>query len=214
MKKMVLLILIVFSVTLVNAQVHINTFIVGGVSLPNFKYSYDKVASSRSVYQGYTGGLLASTGFMGGTKNNMMLNFGLNYLQAGAVDKSPTSATLVESKFRLNYLQGEFFISLPISIIELCGGFYYNYAISGKKTYVKTDGTSTSTDIKFGTQDGVDDAHRDDLGLSLKTIINVSKVKFILGYNKGLFGISTNALEEVYNKTYTISIAYPLGKKQ
>jgi len=214
MKKIALLFIIVFSVTLVNSQVHINTFIVGGISLPNFKYSYDKVSSPRSIYQGYTGGLLASTGFMGGTKNNMMLNFGLNYLQAGAVDKAPTSTTFVESKIRLNYLQGEFFISLPISLLELCGGFYYNYAISGKKTYSKTDGTSTTTDIKFGNQDGVDDAHRDDFGLSLKTIINVSKVKFILGYNKGLFGISANALEDVYNKTYSISIAYPLGKKK
>ncbi|MCX6206647.1 MAG: hypothetical protein NTZ19_10400 [Bacteroidetes bacterium] len=214
MKKIALLFIIVFSVTLVNSQVHINTFIVGGVSLPNFKYSYDKVSSPRSIYQGYTGGLLASTGFMGGTKNNMMLNFGLNYLQAGAVDKAPTSTTFVESKIRLNYLQGEFFISLPISLLEICGGFYYNYAISGKKTYSKADGTSTTTDLKFGNQDGVDDAHRDDFGLSLKTIINVSKVKFILGYNKGLFGISANALEDVYNKTYSISIAYPLGKKQ
>jgi hypothetical protein len=214
MKKITLIVAIIFSATHINAQVHINTYIVGGISLPNFKYSYDKVASPRSVYQGYTGGLLFNTGFMGGTKNEMMLNFGLNYLQAGAIDKTQVSGSVVESKIRLNYIQTEFFISLPISFIELCGGFHYNYAINGKKIVNKNDGTSATSGVKFGSENGVDDAHRDDLGLSLKAVVNVSKIKFIVGYNKGLFGLSANALEDVYNKTYTISLAYPLSKKK
>lgn len=214
MKKIILFTAIVFCTLMLNAQVHINTYIVGGVSLPNFKYSYDKVASPRSIYQGYTGGLLFNTGFMGGTKNEMMLNFGLNYLQAGAIDKAPVSGSVVESKIRLNYIQTEFFISLPISFFELCGGFHYNYAINGKKIINKNDGTSATTSIKFGSENGVDDAHRGDLGLSLKAVVNVSKFKFIVGYNKGLFGLSANALEDVYNKTYTVSLAYPLSKKK
>lgn len=213
MKKIILFAAIVFCTLMLNAQVHINTYIVGGVSLPNFKYSnnYGKDVYPRNVYQGYTAGAFAQTSLFG---SQMGMTFGLNYIQAGAIDKAPLDPLYKETKVRLNYLQGEFYLSTSIKFIELCGGLYLDYALNGKKIITKLDGTTNTSDIKFGIYSDVAEVHRDDFGVSLKTIINISKMKLIVGYNYGINNINTNPEEDVRNKVYTISVAYPLSKKK
>lgn len=193
-----------------NAQPLIKTYIGGGISLPNFKYSnnYGKDTYPRSIYQGYTVGAFAKTSLFG---SQMEMTFGLNFIQAGAIDNAPLNPLYKESKLRLNYVQSEFYLSTHIKFIELCGGFYLNNALNGKKVFTKMDGTKTSSDIKFGIySDNGDEMHKSDFGVSLKTIINISKLKLIIGYYKGIDNISTVVEEDVRNKIFTIGMAYPL----
>ena len=210
MKKLLLIIPIVLFCTIVHAQPLIKTFIGGGVSLPNFKYSnnYGKDAYPRSMNMGYTVGAFAKTSLFGSRTG---MTFGLNYLQAGAIDNAPLNPLYKETNVRLNYLQGEFYFSSDIKFIEFCGGLYLNSALSGKKSITKADGTTSSSDIKFGIySENGDEMHRTDFGYTLKTIVNISKLKLILGYYKGFDNISTVVEENVQNKVFTAAIAFPI----
>ena len=78
-----------------------------GISMPTYSYKYDGVSSARSIYQGYTGGV-----FIAWNKDVSFISIalGLNYLQAGAINKTPAIANAVESKNRINHFQVEAYI--------------------------------------------------------------------------------------------------------
>jgi hypothetical protein len=181
-----------------------------GVSMPTYSYKYDGVSSSRSIYQGYTGGV-----FIAWNKDVSFISIalGLNYIQAGAINKTPAIANAVESKNRINHFQVEAYIFKfqPVKVFEIRGGFYFNTAMSGTATITHTNGTVTKTDFKFGITEE-NDFHKGDMGFTIKAFINISKLKLSAAYQMGIDNISPKVPEEIKSKIFTVGIGYRLGK--
>jgi|CXWL01.1.fsa_nt_gi hypothetical protein len=181
-----------------------------GVSMPTYSYKYNGISSKRSIYQGYTGGV-----FIAWNQDISFISIalGLNYLQAGAINKAPLIANTVESKNRINYFQVEAYIFKfkPIKLIEMRGGFYFNTAMSGEAKMTKTDGTITKNDFKFGIAEDYN-FHKGDLGLTGKLFINISRLKLSAAYQMGFDNISAKVPEEIKNRIFTVGVGYKLGK--
>lgn len=211
MKKIILIpIVLLISVFAMAQDRTFDISLNAGVSIPTYSYKYNGVSSNRKIYPGYTGGV-----FIVWNKDVSFISIalGLNYLQAGAINKAPAIANAAESKNRINHFQVEAYIFKfqPVKVFEIRGGFYFNTAMSGKATITKTDGTITKTDFKFGiTEDN--DFHKGDLGFTVKSFINISKLKLSAAYQMGIDNISTKALEEIKNKIFTVGVGYKLGK--
>lgn len=211
MKKIILVSIVLFITVFAGAQDKMfSVSLTGGISLPKYIYKYNKVASPRNIYQGYTGGV-----FIEWNKDVSFLSIalGLNYLQAGAINKTPAIANSVESKNRINHFQVEaYFLKFqPVKVFEIRGGFYFNTAMSGQATITKTDGTITKTDFKFGITEE-NDFHKGDLGLTVKSFINISRLKLSAAYQMGIDNISAKVPEEIKNRIFTIGIGYSLIK--
>jgi hypothetical protein len=211
MKKIILIPLVLFITVFVMAQDR--TFDISlhaGVSLPTYSYKYDGVSSNRKIYQGYTGGV-----FITWNKDLEFISIalGLNYLQAGAINKAPAISNAVESKNRINHFQVEAYIFKfqPVKAFEIRGGFYFNTAMNGKATITKTDGTITTRDFKFGIYDD-NDFHKGDMGLTVKSFINISRLKLSAAYQMGIDNISAKVPEEIKSKIFTVGIGYKLFK--
>ncbi len=181
-----------------------------GISMPTYSYKYNGVSSSRSIYQGYTGGVFVA---WNRDVSFISIALGLNYLQAGAINKTPAIANAVESKNRINHFQVEAYIFKfqPVKVLEIRGGFYFNTAMSGMATIKRTDGTVTKTDFKFGITEE-NDFHKGDMGLAIKSFINISKLKLSAAYQMGIDNISPKVPEEIKSKIFTVGIGYRLGK--
>ncbi|MEQ1799637.1 MAG: hypothetical protein ABL872_16900, partial [Lacibacter sp.] len=109
MKKTILIPIALFITVFVMAQdKKINVSLMGGISLPKYSYKFNGVSSNRSIYQGYTGGVLFT--LEGLDISFISIGLGINYLQAGAINKAPALTNAVESKNRINYIQAEAFI--------------------------------------------------------------------------------------------------------
>lgn len=210
--KKIILIPIVLLIT-VFAMAQDRTFDISfhaGISLPTYSYQYDGVASDRKIYQGYTGGV-----FIAWNKDVSFISIalGVNYLQAGAINKAPAIVNAVESKNRINHIQVEAYIFKfqPVKVLEIRGGFYFNTAMNGKATITKTDGTITKKDFKFGITDE-NDFHKGDMGLTVKSFINIARLKLSAAYQMGIDNISPKVFEEIKSKIFTVGIGYKLFK--
>jgi hypothetical protein len=213
MKKLILIPLALLITILVTAQDRaFDISLHAGVSLPTYSYKYDGVSSGRSIYQGYTGGV-----FIAWNKDVSFLSIalGLNYLQAGAINKTPAIVNAVESKNRINHFQVEAYIFKfkPVKVFEIRGGFYFNTAMNGTATITHTNGTVTTTDFKFGITEE-NDFHKGDMGFTVKSFINISKLKLSAAYQMGIDNISPKVPEEIKSKIITVGIGYGLGKKE
>lgn len=207
MKKIILLPIALLFAVFVSAQDRaFDISLNAGISMPTYSYKYNGVSSGRSIYQGYTGGV-----FIAWNKDLSFISIalGLNYLQAGAINKTPAIANAVESKNRINHFQVEAYIFKfqPVKVFEVRGGFYFNTAINGAATITHTNGTVTKTDFKFGITEE-NDFHRGDMGFTIKSFINISKLKLSAAYQMGIFNISPKVPEEIKSKIFTVGIGY------
>ena len=178
MKKCYILIAVLLCTVTIFAQKGEVTFsFYGGATLPKYSYINDGSSADRKIYQGYTGGLNLMVYNLSKEVPQIGFGFGANYIQAGAVNKSPAILNAVESKNRINYIQGELLMGLKIATFaELQGGLYISKAMNGESKTTFNDNTVTTTDFKFGTKE-TDDFNPTDLGLSFNAFFNISRVK-------------------------------------
>jgi len=185
----------------------------GGVTLPKYSYADGGTATDRKIYQGYCGGINLMVYELSREVPGFGFGLGVNYFQAGAINKSPAIVNAVEAKNRINYIQGELLMGIKVqNFIEIQGGLYIGKAMSGQSKVKKSDGTVTTTDFKFGTAT-TDDFNPSDLGLSFNAIFNISKVKLGICLHQGLGDIAPQKDIKIRNEIYSITLGFGFGGK-
>jgi hypothetical protein len=214
MKKIFFLLTTLLFISIAFAQKGKATFsFYGGVTLPKYSYADGGTSTDRKIYQGYCGGINLMIYELNRDIPALGFGFGLNYFQAGGVNKSPAIVNAVESKNRINYLQGELLIGARLkTVVELQGGLYISRAMSGQSKVKKNDGTVPTTDFKFGTKT-TDDFNPDDLGLSFNAIFNISKIKLGICLHQGLGDIAPQQDIKIRNEIYSITLGFGFGGK-
>lgn len=227
MKKIVLFISISMIAVAVNAQVNEATFrLMGGLSLPKYKYSLDGVSSSRNVNQGFSGALMASfytsdNSDIADLGLNIGGHLGFNYTQKGAVNKNLSGQGQIKADNRINYFQGDAMGSIGFgkkrskgTFIDICAGPYLAYAMNGKQKIELSDGSSLDTDFKFGTASS-DDFIKFDLGLKTGLLFTISSRYSIAAmYEYGLSDIAPQESLKIQNRNFLVTAGINFGYKK
>ena len=183
----------------------------GGISLPKYSYNNGGGSEDRKIYQGYTGGINLMVYDISKEVPGLGFGVGVNYIQAGGINKSPAILNAVESKNRINYLQGEFLTGIKLAkFLEIHGGVYISKAVNGQTKTKYIDNTVITTDLKFGTT-SADDFNPYDLGLSFNTFFNISKIKLGFSLHQGLGDIAPQDNIKIRNEIYSVVLGFSLG---
>lgn len=191
----------------------------GGISLPKYSFHNNSGEQNRKIYQGYTAGImLSSYDLMPNSelKGLLGINLGLHYMQAGAINPAPSIVGAVESKNRINYLQGEVLGSLHIRSglnMELMGGLVLSKALSGTYKVKSSTGVITNTDMKFGSAT-TDDFHKIDPAFKMGVLFNVKAIYLGVWYQAGLVDIAPQEDIRIKNTVYSFTLGLNLGKKR
>lgn len=186
----------------------------GGVSLP--KYSYTNAGSSgdRSVYQGYTGGVTLMVYELSHDAPGIGFGLGVQYVQAGAINKSPAIVGAVDAKNRINYVRTEFLMGVKIQeFLELTGGLYFSKATSGESIILMTNGTTNTTNFVFGDKT-TSDFIPYDLGYGLNVNFNISRIKLGISLHEGFSDIAPQTDIKIKNSMYAFTLGLRLGGKK
>ena len=191
------------------AQRYKSTFkILAGVTLPKYSVS-GGTGDNKKVFMGYTAGVLLSS-----YKENIGLNFGLNYIQAGAINPTPAIAGATQSKNRLTYLSGDAMLGFKLVStinLEIFGGGYLAKLLSGTYDVTMTTGSNQKGDFKIGTKK-TDDFIPLDLGLKFGMCFNIKKVSIGISLQQGLSDIAPQDDIKIRNQVYAFTLGYRFGK--
>lgn len=140
------------------------------------------------------------------------LGIGLDFVQAGAINKQPAIVGAIQSKNRLTYIRTEVLFGAKMhDFLEIKGGLYLAKAISGESVLTKTSGTTTTTPFIFGTK-STDDFIPFDIGLGFSADFNiVSGIKLGLSLHQGLSDIAPQTRIKIRNSIYSITLGVRLG---
>ncbi len=209
MKKLVLITFCIIVTSGSFAQKFKSAFkILAGVTLPKYSVS-GGTGDNKKVYMGYTAGVLLSS-----YSEDIGLNFGLNYIQAGAVNPTPAIAGATQSKNRLNYLSGDALLSFRLVStinLEIFGGGYLAKLLDGKYDISMTTGSNQKGDFKIGTKK-TDDFIPLDLGLKFGMCFNIKKVSIGISLQQGLSDVAPQDDIKIRNQVYAFTIGYKFGK--
>lgn len=183
----------------------------GGVTLPKYSYAYSGGSEDRSVYQGFTGGITLMQYKISRESPGLGLGLGIDYVQAGAINKQPAIAETIDAKNRISYIRSEFLLGAKLQkFLELTGGLYFAKAIGGESIVTKTGGITTTTAFNFGDK-STNDFIPFDIGFGINANFNISKVKIGLSLHEGLSDIAPQTDIKIRNSIYSITLGLRLG---
>jgi hypothetical protein len=212
MKKTLIVISTFLMIAQSNAQKGGTEFTIkGGVTLP--KYSYVKTGGSedRSVYQGFTGGITLMQYKINRESPGIGIGIGVDYVQAGAINKQPAIVGAIDAKNRITYIRSEFLLGAKLQeFLELTGGLYLAKAIGGESIVTKTGGVTTTTAFNFGDK-STNDFIPFDIGFGINANFNISRVKIGLSLHEGLSDIAPQTDLKIRNSIYAITLGLRLG---
>ena len=182
--------------------------ILAGVSLPKYSVS-GGTGDNKKINRGYTTGILVSS-----YKDAIGLNFGLNYIQAGAVNPTPAIAGATKSKNRLNYLSGDILLSYKLEStinLEIFGGSYLAKLLKGNYDVSMTTGSNQKGDFKIGTKT-TDDFIPLDLGVKFGMCFNIKRVSIGITLQQGFSDIAPQKDIKIHNQIYAFTLGCKLTK--
>jgi hypothetical protein len=186
----------------------------GGVSLPKYSYVNSGSSGDRNVYQGYTGGVTLMVYDLSHDSPGIGLGLGVQYVEAGAINKTPSIVGAIDAKNRINYIRSEILMGLKIQeFLEISGGLYLSKAMSGASLVNMTNGTVTTSAFVFGTKT-TDDFIPYDLGYGLNVNFNISRIKLGISLHEGFSDIAPQADIKIRNSIYAFTLGLRLGGKK
>lgn len=212
MKKTLIVISTFLMIAQSNAQKGGTEFTIkGGITLPKYSYVNAGSAEDRSVYQGFTGGITLMQYKINREIPGIGVGIGIDYVQAGAINKQPAIVGAIDAKNRISYIRSEFLLGAKLQeFLELTGGLYLAKAIGGESIVTKTGGASTTTAFNFGDKT-TNDFIPYDIGFGINANFNISRVKIGLSLHEGLSDIAPQADIKIRNSVYAITLGLRLG---
>jgi hypothetical protein len=142
------------------------------------------------------------------------LGLGVQYVEAGAINKTPSIVGAIDAKNRINYIRSEILMGLKIQeFLEISGGLYLSKAMSGASLVNMTNGTVTTSAFVFGTKT-TDDFIPYDLGYGLNVNFNISRIKLGISLHEGFSDIAPQADIKIRNSIYAFTLGLRLGGKK
>lgn len=213
MKKKLLLIICISSFFKIYAQQgQVEFSIKGGVTFPEYSYVGNGTTERRSLYQGFTGGVTVMLYKINREIPELGVGIGVDYVQAGAINKQPTIVGAVQAKNRITYVRGQVLLGAKMQhFLEIKGGVYLAKAISGESVITNSAGAITTTPFIFG-EKKTDDFIPFDLGLGLIVDFNInSKIQLGFSLHQGLSDIAPQTDIKINNSIYAITLGIKLG---
>lgn len=216
MKKKLLLIICISSFFKIYAQQpQVEFSIKGGVTLPEYSYVGNGTTERRSLYQGFTGGVTVMLYKLNREIPELGLGIGVDYVQAGAINKQPAIVGAVQAKNRITYVRGQVLLGAKVQrFLEIKGGLYFAKAISGESVITNTNGATTTTPFIIG-EKVTDDFIPFDLGLGMIADFNInSKIQLGFSIHQGLSDIAPQTDIKINNSIYAITLGMKLGGRK
>ncbi len=152
--------------------------------------------------------------------NNMVINSSISYKTGGTIIDN---GSLLDDDTEVLVLRTDN-ISLDLTYLYLFdlntiqlyaeGGGYLGYAMGGKYVYKPKDGDKYTEPLKIGSSD-TDDLKAFDFGITIGAGVYMNKFKFGLGFQQGLFNLSTSddSQDVARNQAVFAKVAYFFNRK-